>query len=234
MSSFNNLHLSVAAKALALGSADVFPSARPRLETGRLVIIEPTLKNAPAIPYLDQLVRKLCNVTPPESGPRAFAFTAATKGDGVTFIGKSVASALARHTSQRVLIVDADALGMRPCATDCPDSDTTASQQGAVYKLRHATSNQKWDARYLRANLDEIGRHFDWVVVDCPPLRESDHALAVAPHTSGMLFVVAADSTKRSDIARARRSIELSSGNLLGFVLNKRTWPVPESLYQRL
>jgi Mrp family chromosome partitioning ATPase len=192
------------------------------------------LKDGPSVPYFSQLVQKLSSVESAISQPRIFAFTAANRGDGVTFTARSVAGAFARATEERVLIVEAETLGSRDCQIEPPDPHVASSHPASVYSVTQTSSNsKKWDARHLRSGLEGLGMHFAWIIVDCPPLRESNHALAIAPHTNGVVFVVAAEKTKRSDIAQARRSIELSSGELLGFVLNKRTWPVPDSLYQR-
>jgi hypothetical protein len=237
MSPLNNLHHpGVAAQVLGACGSDVFePAPRPRLETGCELVSEPGLKNAPAAPYFAQLVRQLSAAKAAAAGPCVVALTSAKRGDGVTFIGRSLAGALLQGTSERVVMVEAETLGTRHCLMEPPDSGFANSQADMVYGVRHTGSSQKkWDARRVARNLEEIGRHFGWVLVDCPPLRESDYALALASHMTGIVFVVAAEKTKRSDIAQARRAIELSSGTILGFVLNKRTWPVPDSLYQRM
>jgi Mrp family chromosome partitioning ATPase len=211
------------------------PAHRSNVETGRLVAIEPVLNNAPVAPYYLQLMQRLSSVRAAMSGVGVFAFTAANPGDGVSFVVKSLASALARSSAERVLTVPAASLGSGACAAGLPEVDSGNGEQGVVYAMKQSGPVQKkWEARYVASNLDEIRRHFGWVLIDCASLRESDQALAVAPHTGGVVVVVAADKTKRSEIVQARKSIELSSGSVLGFVLNKRTWPVPEFLYQRL
>jgi len=235
MSSLNSLPIIFVARASESHTAQAVESAaRPRLETGCVLSAEPAVKNARAIHYFAQLAQTLSAVKAPNGGPRVFALTAAKSGDGVTFTARSLAGALARAAGASILIADADILG-RQSSVRAPEPGFGHSEQGAVYSVTQtASSHKKWDARFVRHNVEEIGRHFSWVLVDCPPLGESDHALAIAPHTNGVVFVAAAGHTKRSDIAQARRAIEFSSGTLLGFVLNKRTWPVAESLYQRL
>jgi hypothetical protein len=236
MSSLNNYHLAISTESMGARSANVFETAaRPRLETACVLVSDARLKNAPAAPYLSRLVLKLSEMKNAVPGPFVVALTAANRGDGVTFIGRSLAGALIRNVTDRIVIVDAETLGTQHCAIDPADADFGTSPKGIVYTLRQTVSSpKKWEARRLESSLAEIGSHFDWVIVDCPPLRDSDTALALAPYTNGILVVVAAEKTKRSQIAQAQRAIEFSEGVLLGFVLNKRTWPVPESLYQRL
>jgi Mrp family chromosome partitioning ATPase len=214
------------------GSAALREASLPqRIETGCLVTMEPGLSTAAAVPYFSQLAQKLMSV--PAAQPRAFVFTSAERGDGVTFTARSVAGALAHATGERVAIVGAETLGTGDCLTAPQDTGFGDSQCGVCTVTRRPTHSKNWEARRVRRGLDEIGAQFRWILIDSPPLRDSTWALAIAPQTSGVVFVVSADKTKRSDIAEARRAIQLSSGVLLGFVLNKRTWPVPESLRQR-
>jgi Mrp family chromosome partitioning ATPase len=233
--SLSNFAFRTAAAAIRTRGSEAFePVVHPRVETGCLLVREPHLRNAPAAPYLTQLAQALSKATAVNAGPRAIALTAANRGDGVTFVCRSLAGALSAHTSEKVLITDAETLGTRNYALDSPEPENPAV--GSVFRLKPTGPQQQKtsEARHLSRNLALIGRHFNWIVLDCPPLRESNEALLLAPHTSGIVVVVAAEKTKRSEIAQTQRAIELSSGTLLGFVLNKRTWPVPDFLYHRL
>jgi hypothetical protein len=182
-----------------------------------------------------QLIQKLSALRAALSGTGVFAFTAANPGDGVSFVVQSLARELAVATGERVLYAPAAMLGEAPCTVALSEAECAAPEQAAVYAVRESSpARNNWEARLAGENLNQIRRHFGWVLVDCPSLRESDRALALAPHTDGVVFVVAADQTKRAEIARAQKSFAISSGSLLGFVLNKRTYPVPDFLYQRL
>jgi Mrp family chromosome partitioning ATPase len=50
----------------------------------------------------------------------------------------------------------------------------------------------------------------------------------------GVVVVVQAGHTRRSQIQRAKQTIENSGGDFLGFVLNQRRYSIPNWLYQRL
>jgi Mrp family chromosome partitioning ATPase len=71
-------------------------------------------------------------------------------------------------------------------------------------------------------------------LLDCPALSVSDDAVFLAPETDGVMVVVEADRTRREQIQNAQHTIETADGNLLGFILNKRQYTVPEWLYKRL
>ena len=56
----------------------------------------------------------------------------------------------------------------------------------------------------------------------------------LASMVDGIVIVVEAGQSRRDEILNAQRTIENAGGNFLGFVLNKRRYPVPEWLYRRL
>jgi len=65
-------------------------------------------------------------------------------------------------------------------------------------------------------------------------LKVSAEAAALAANVDGVVVVVEAGRTRRDEIQNARRTLEMARGNFLGFILNKRSYPVPEWLYKRL
>jgi len=56
----------------------------------------------------------------------------------------------------------------------------------------------------------------------------------LASSVDGVVVVVEAGQSRREEITNAQRTIEQAGGKFLGFVLNKRRYPVPEWLYKRL
>ena len=56
----------------------------------------------------------------------------------------------------------------------------------------------------------------------------------LSSNVDGVAVVVEAGQTRREEILNAQRTIENAGGKFLGFVLNKRRYPVPEWLYKRL
>ena len=64
-------------------------------------------------------------------------------------------------------------------------------------------------------------QHFDIVVIDTPPVMAVADAAILAHRTSGVLFVVAADTTNRHAAQRALEQLERANGRFLGAVLNR-------------
>lgn len=75
---------------------------------------------------------------------------------------------------------------------------------------------------------------FDLVLIDSAPLTISADGLAVASKVDGVILVVEAEKTRWQTVRRVRDSIARVGGNILGVVLNKRRYYIPQSIYKRL
>jgi len=65
-------------------------------------------------------------------------------------------------------------------------------------------------------------------------LQESSEAAVLASRVDGVVVVVEAGHSRRDEILNAQRTVLQAGGKFLGFVLNRRRYPVPEWLYKRL
>jgi Mrp family chromosome partitioning ATPase len=83
-------------------------------------------------------------------------------------------------------------------------------------------------------SVDALRVAFDNILIDCRSLRSSSEAAVLSSSVDGVAIVVQAGQTRRDEILNAQRTIENAGGKFLGFVLNKRRYPVPEWLYKRL
>ena len=77
-------------------------------------------------------------------------------------------------------------------------------------------------------------QQFDFIVVDVPALNQYADAAAVAKVCDGIIIVLEANSTRREAARKMTENLQMTNTPILGVVLNKRTFPVPESLYRRL
>lgn len=86
----------------------------------------------------------------------------------------------------------------------------------------------------LQARLVELRQQFDFILMDVPALNQYADAAAVAKLCDGIILVLEANSTRREAARKMAESLQLTKTPILGAVLNKRTFPVPETLYHRL
>jgi capsular exopolysaccharide synthesis family protein len=86
----------------------------------------------------------------------------------------------------------------------------------------------------LRSRLAELRAEFDYVLLDGPPVNLYADTALLGKLADGVVLVVQANSTHREVARKAKESLEGAKVRLLGAVLNKRTFPIPESLYRKL
>ncbi len=208
---------------------------------------------------LQLLLANLQNSTERLRGGAAIAFTSASSGEGVSHVAQLFAVELARHTGRRTLIVSAErmqSLGVEDYLQMPWNCHPTNIEN--VWMLPAKTSRKKGidgeDADYelpkrsflvrvskageqIDTGLDTVDAlrvAFDNILIDCRSLRESSEAAVLSSSVDGVAVVVEAGQTRRDEILNAQRTIENAGGKFLGFVLNKRRYPVPEWLYRRL
>lgn len=180
---------------------------------------------------------------------RVVAFTSATPQEGVSHVVNILAEELAAQTQNRVLRLEATALGSlqmidpSQIAGHCEETDIdnllTLSATKSAHNLAVVGNTRKasdWESapEYRAECLKALRWNFDYVLIDCPPPAVSSEVTTLAPLVDGVSIVVKAAQTRRGQIQRCQRMMESAGGNFLGFILNQRQYPVPNWLYQRL
>ena len=100
------------------------------------------------------------------------------------------------------------------------------------YLMRVARQGEEVDTAL--DSVDALRVSFDNILIDCRSLHASGDAAVLASSVDGVVVVVEAGHSRRDEILNAQRTIEQAGGKFLGFVLNKRRYPVPGWLYRRL
>ena len=86
----------------------------------------------------------------------------------------------------------------------------------------------------MKARVDELRKEFDYVLIDSPPLNTFADGMTLGKLADGVVLVLEANSTRREAAAKAAESLRTAQIRIVGAVLNKRTFPIPEALYQLL
>jgi Mrp family chromosome partitioning ATPase len=86
----------------------------------------------------------------------------------------------------------------------------------------------------LKARFEELRSEFDYLLVDAPSLSRYADATALGRLTDGLVLVLEANSTRKETALNVMDNLRAAQIPVLGAVLNKRTFPIPESLYRRL
>jgi hypothetical protein len=132
-------------------------------------------------------------------------------------------------------------LDCRELATLSGDPRTSPEPAGRAGNAANALScppafQNSWGTswQYRDAYLAQLRERFSYVLIDCPSLKESTEVLALAPLVDGVLLVVEANRTQKTQVAYLESTIESAGGKILGHLLNKRTYPIPEWVHNKL
>ena len=68
--------------------------------------------------------------------------------------------------------------------------------------------------------IQELKKHYDYVIVDTPPVMAGADAIIVGRNCDGLVMVVKNQVTKRKALLRAKQELERNGVKLLGSVLN--------------
>ena len=72
----------------------------------------------------------------------------------------------------------------------------------------------------FRTVLEELGKRYDRIILDSPPVQIVTDAVVLSRQTDGVMLVVRAGKTLRDDIRRAERSIRNVGGRIIGVIVN--------------
>lgn len=187
--------------------------------------------------------------------PRVVVFAGIEHGNGCTGISAVVAETLARTCRKPVCLVEAN---LR--TPSLPELFGTTNHHGLTDALRQegpirsfakplAQQEMLWllsagalaadsanllTTERLKTRLAELRAEFEYVILDAAPLTRYADAISMGQMCDGLVLVLEADATRKKAALMAAASLRSSRVRLLGAVLNKRTFPIPDRIYSRL
>jgi protein-tyrosine kinase len=161
-------------------------------------------------------------------------------GEGVTTIAQGLAAVAARSSRTKVLLckvpdeasasAQASPLIMMEMLNGEPgDRLVVGRLQGAP--LAQAMSGTPGSEQAI---VRSLASSFDIMIAELPPISISTLGPSLARGLDGVLLVVEAERTRTHAIRAARKSIELYGGTVIGAVLNKRRYHIPQAVYRFL
>jgi len=86
----------------------------------------------------------------------------------------------------------------------------------------------------IRARFAELRDEVDYQLVNAPSLNHYADATALGRLIEGVVLVLGATSTRKDTALKIMKNLRAAQIQVLGAVLNNRTFPIPDWLYQRL
>ena len=198
---------------------------------------------------ISRLVQRLFRAP---GAPRSVVFAGVDAGDGCSSICAAAAENLAATAPGTVCLVDGDLRNPSLHKTFEMDNSVgltqAITQQGAIQNFaRRVAGTNLWvmpsgspnasalaGSEAMRARIAELRETFQFVIVDSPAMNRFPDAIMLGRMVDGVLLVLQSNATRRETARNVIDSIRGANVNLLGAVLNKRTFPIPQNLYDRL
>jgi Mrp family chromosome partitioning ATPase len=201
---------------------------------------------------ISKLVQRLFQM--PDKTTRHVVFTSMESGDGCSWICSRVGEILAGQVAGSICLVDcslrapslhrqfkvenhyglADALSgdgpIRQYAQQLSRPNLWLLSGGAI----NEGSQVLLTSDRMRARIAELRAEFNYVLMDVASFNVCNHAMIFGGLSDGVVLVLKANSTRRDATREVMQQLEASKVRLLGAVLNQRTFPIPERIYNKL
>lgn len=175
-----------------------------------------------------------------DEGARSIVVTSTGPGEGKSMVASNLAVSLAQ-TGQRVLLIDADlrkpkvhtvfGVPQEPGFSNLLVGGAKASEvvrKSAVPGLWTLSAGrippnpaELLGSTRCRDFVHSLRGHFDWVVIDSPPVMAVTDASLIAHYASGVVFVIGAEMTSRHNAKRALDQLQQVNARFVGAVLNR-------------
>lgn len=223
---------------LRLSHLGLLPIVDPKSLNGRYPLISDTVPVNFAEAF--RAIRTNVLFSTAVEGARSLVVTSTGPGEGKSMVAANMAVALAQ-AGQRVLLVDADMrrpkvqdvfqLAQEPGLSNLLVGNAKANEcvrKSSVAGLwvlpagrippnpAELLGSQRW-----REFMATLVQHFDWIIIDSPPVMAVTDAAVIAHQATGVLFVVGAEMTSRHAAVRALDQLENAQARFIGAVLNR-------------
>lgn len=219
----------------------------PALDTGSITLETDDIARGEILRLVQRLFLQ-------PDGSKVVAFTGVGAGDGCTWLTARTAELLACQTTAKVCVVEGDLHSPRlhqcfglesgPGLTDAIMEAGPIGEYSRQLARRNlwllsggsmAGNGNEWmGSELVRSRMRELRSAFDYVLVDCPAVTPGGDAIAWGRLADGAVLVLGANATHRETARRAAGELAAANVRVLGGVLNKRTFPIPQRLYSRL
>lgn len=189
-----------------------------------------------------------------QGAPRTVVFAGIDHGNGCSRLCVRIAEALASNVTGSICLVDANlrtpSLPRLFGVSNHYGLTDALLNPGPIRSFTKPLRNQKLsllscgsiaadsprllNSDHLQKRLVELRKEFDFVLIDAPPLARYGDAMGLGKVTDGIVLILEANSTRREVALTVSENLRAAGIKILGAVLNKRTFPIPERLYHLL
>lgn len=222
-----------------IASADPLPESTPALEMSAAI--------------RDEISKLVQNLFLSPQGARRVVFSSTESGSGCSWMSARAAMLLAQQGRGTVCLVDSNlrspGLHQQFGVENHHGLSDALANTAPIREYVHRLSQNLWllscgsstengqtllGSDRMRSRLAEMKMVFDYVLLDSAPLNTYNDAVVLGGLSDGVVLTLKANSSRRERARRAIHDLQAANVRVLGAVLNQRTFPIPEGLYQKL
>jgi capsular exopolysaccharide synthesis family protein len=188
----------------------------------------------------------------PRQSSRVLLLSSSMRGEGTTEIVVGLGLTLAALMGRKTAVMDCNTahpdiherFGVQDIGLDEHLNGQIAIDQALVNTTvpnlhvmplgSHLTSLATISEDALKRVIASLRDRFDYVLIDSAAVSSSPEVTVLCDKVDAVVLVVRQGATRREVVRRAKDIFERAGGKILGVVLNKRSFPIPEFLYRRL
>jgi len=188
------------------------------------------------------------------NSPKTILFTGTSHGAGVSMASQGYAHFLANANPYKVFLIIFDLYDAQRNRPDAVDKPHELSDVFTIYSQLDTDYNQNRNSNLLAATcskqalgsggffqsprfdevLQSMRENFDYVILDAPPVTLFSETRTLCKMFDGIILVLEFEQTRKQVALKAKQELEDAGGNLLGIVINRRKYYIPQWIYRRL
>ena len=100
--------------------------------------------------------------------------------------------------------------------------------------VKRFKSDGYFESRRFGTFLNNVRNSFDYVIFDSAPIGGFADTQTLCSKVDGVILVITYEKTRRQVALRAKKELEDAGANILGVVINRRKYYIPDWIYRRL
>ncbi|GBC63775.1 hypothetical protein DENIS_4773 [Desulfonema ishimotonii] len=190
----------------------------------------------------------------PDAKSRVIQFMASRRGEGTSTLIREFAKVAALKLGKTVLLVDADPnhsghaeifnVSRKPGWEETCKNGASVSEslcQVGETSLFVSCFSRNSDCpsvisefTWIETFLGELRQKFDLILIDFPPPGSHAESLLLTHTLDGVVLVVETEKSRWQVLEKMKKRIANQGVNILGVILNKRRYPIPKFIYDRI
>jgi Mrp family chromosome partitioning ATPase len=203
----------------------------------------------------DEMIHLYHNINSllPDFPKKIIQFISSSSGEGTSTVIRQFAKVSSFKLDKSVLILDAKSnsshttfFGIKPKGGVVEVISNDKTVENVLHQIGDSelfVGQLSLDGDYVTSILgspkidnifEELKQKFDFILIDSPSADTSSDLISISNKAHGVVMVVETEHTKWQKINAVKEEITNNGGNILGVILNKRKYYIPEFIYKRL